>query len=174
MGEWRRITKSKWNNSSRSWPVLKHRNSLRHKNSPIKELDLMNKILNKRSSRMLSRHFKTQDNIFQTRNKAKIKFLNGIKNSKQAGLNPFTYYYIFHFEMYAFCIYVYTASITAPLVNVRHTDIDKKNGCQIIVHWSFKAISVPYLGTLMPITSHDYERAINSNMISQLRNYNKR
>ena len=48
------------------------------------------------------------------------------KKSKQAGLNPFTYYYIFPFETYAFFTYVYTVLITASLVNVRDTDIDKK------------------------------------------------
>ena len=91
---------------------------------PIKELHLMIKILNIGSPRMVSRPLKIQDNIFQARNKAKIKFLNGIKKSKQAGLNPFTYCNIFPFEMHAFFMYVYIVVITASLVNVRHTDID--------------------------------------------------
>jgi hypothetical protein len=93
---------------------------------PIKELALMIKILYIGSPRMLSGHFRVQDNIFQARNKAKIKFLNEIKKSKQAGLNPFTYYYTFPFEMFPFFMYVYTVLITASLVNVGHTDIDKK------------------------------------------------
>jgi len=41
-------------------------------------MDLIIKIVNIGSPRMLSRHFKIQDNIFQARNKAKIKFPNGI------------------------------------------------------------------------------------------------
>lgn len=48
---------------------------------------------------MFSRHFKTQDNTFQASNKAKTEFLNGIKKSKQANLNPFIYYYIIYFPM---------------------------------------------------------------------------
>ena len=39
----------------------------------------MIEILSIGTPRMLPRHFKIQDNIFQARNKAKIKFLNGIK-----------------------------------------------------------------------------------------------
>jgi hypothetical protein len=79
MGEGQRITKKQMTQFVPIVACSETQEFSASQKQPIKGLDLMIKILNIGSPRMLSRRSKIQDNIFQARNKAKIKFLNGTK-----------------------------------------------------------------------------------------------